>query len=61
MQRDHNKLPLVVPPNYRLEVMHGAPDNIDHLGLKWMLDILHDRFYWSNMEADATHHVPACE
>ena len=53
-QRDHNELQLVVPPDYRLEAMHGAHND---LGLKWMLNILCDRFYWPNMEVDATHHV----
>ena len=26
-----------------------------------MLDILHDRFYWPNMEVEATHHVCTCK
>ena len=48
-------------PNYRSEVMHGAHDDVGHLGLKKMLDILWDRFYWPNMEADVTHHVHMAE
>ena len=41
--------------------MHGAHDDVGHLGLKWMLNILCIRLYWPNMEAKATHHVPTCE
>ena len=37
--------------------MHWSHDDVGHLGLKQMLDILHHRFYWPNMEADTTHHV----
>ena len=47
-------------PNYRLEAMHGAHDDIGHLGLEQMLDILFDRFYWPNMEVNTTHHVCTC-
>ena len=61
MQRDHNELQLVVPPYYRLEAMHWAHDDIGHVDLKHMLDILCDRFYWPTMEADATCHVHTCK
>ena len=40
--------------------MCGAHD-VGHLGLERMLNILHDRLYWPNQEADATHHVCTCE
>ena len=57
----HNELQLVIPPEYRLEAMCGTHDNIDHLCLKRMLDILCNRFYWLNLEADAICHVCTCE
>ena len=41
--------------------MCGAHDDMGHLGLKRMYDILHDRFYWPNLEADATCHVCICK
>ena len=41
--------------------MHWVHNDIGHLGLKWMLEILHNRFYWPNMEVDATNHVHTCE
>ena len=59
--RDCNELQLVVHPNYRLEAMYGVHNEVGHLGLEQMCDILHNRFYWPNMEADATHYVCTCE
>ena len=47
----------MVPPNYRLEAMQWAHNDVDHLDLEWMFDILCDKFYWPNMEVDATHRV----
>ena len=61
LERDHNKLKLVVPLTYRQEAMHGAHEDVGHLDLKRMLDILCDRFYWPNMEVDATCHVHTCD
>ena len=57
----HNELHLVVPLSYKLEVMHWAHNDVDHLGLDHMLDILHNRFYWPKMEVGATCHVHHCE
>ena len=61
MQRDCNELQLVVLPNYRLEAICEAHDDVGYLGPKRMLDILCDRFYWPNLEGDAMHHICACE
>ena len=41
--------------------MCGAHDDVGHLGLERMLNILHGRFYWPNLEADATYYVCTCE
>ena len=51
----------MIPPNYRLEAIHGAHGDVGHLGLKQMLEILCGRFYWPNMEAKATCHAHTCE
>ena len=51
----------MVLPAYRLKAMCGAHNNLGHLGLHRMLDILCDRFYWPNLEAEATCHVHTCE
>ena len=56
-----NELQLVVLQEYTLEAMYGAHNDVDHLGLKWMLDILWDHFYWPNLEDDATHHIQTCK
>ena len=52
---------LVVLPEYRFEAMCGAHNDVGHLGLKRMLNIFCDWFYWPNLEADATHHVCICK
>ena len=41
--------------------MCGAYDDVGHLGLEMMLDLLCNSLYWPNLEADATHHVCTCE
>ena len=51
----------MIPPNYRLEAVHRPHNDIGHVGLKQMLDILYNRFYLPNMEANATCHVCTCE
>ena len=56
-RQDSNELQLVVLPEYRLEAICGAHNDVSHLGLESMLDNLCDQFYWSNLEADATLHV----
>ena len=60
-RQDHNELQLVVPPLYRLEAMCGTHDDVGHLDLGRMLNILPNWFYWPNLEANATHHVCTCE
>ena len=51
----------MVTPEYRLEALCGAHDDVGHLGIERMLDLLHNRFHWLNLEADTIHHVHACE
>ena len=58
---DCSELQLVVLQEYKIEAMFGLHNDIGHLGLKWMLDILQDQFYWPNLDDDATHHIWTCE
>ena len=41
--------------------MSVAHNDVDHLGLKQMLDILWDQFYWPNLEGESTHPIYTCE
>ena len=41
--------------------MCRAHNDIGHLGIERMLDILQDRFFWPNLETDMTHHVWTCK
>ena len=59
--QDGNDLQLVVPPDYMIEAMCRAHNDIGHLGIQRMLDILQDRFSWPNLETDMTHHVWTCK
>ena len=56
-----NELQLVVPQECQPEAMHGTHNDVGHLGLKWMLDIVQDQFYWPNLEDDATQLKWTCE
>ena len=60
-RQDHNELQLAVPQGNRLQPVCGANNDVGHLSLNWMLDILKDWFYWSNLEDDATDHILTCE
>ena len=43
---DQNELQLLVLQDYRLEVLYGTHNDVGHLGLEQMLDILWHQFYW---------------
>ena len=45
-RQDCYKLQFVVPQEYRLEAMYEAHNDVGHLVLEQMLDILWDKFYW---------------
>ena len=59
--KDYNELQLVIPLDYWLEAMHGAYDDVGHLGFEQMPDILYNRFYLPNMEANTNCHVCTCK
>ena len=52
---NHNESQLVVLLKYGLKAMCGAHNDVGHLGLEKIINILHDWFYWPNLEANATH------
>ena len=58
---NHNPLHLVLPIAYRKIALHRCHEDVGHLGIAGMLDLLGDRFYWPNMQIDAEQHVQACE
>ena len=48
---------LVLLTAYREVALRGCHDEVGHLGLECMLDLMHDRFFWPHMAAQAKEHV----
>ena len=51
---------LVLPAGHREVALRGCHDEVDHLGLEHMLDLMCDRFLWPCMAAQAKEHVRKC-
>ena len=51
---------LVFPATQREVALKGCHDEVDHLGLKCMLDLMCDMFYWPHMAAQAKEHISKC-
>ena len=51
---------LVLPAAQREVVLKGCHDEVGHLGLEHMLNLMHDRFYWPHMAAQAKEHIGKC-
>ena len=57
---DESLLQLVLPPAYREVALKGCHDEVGHLGLERMLDLMHDRFFWPHMAVQAKEHIGKC-
>ena len=53
-------LQLVLPTAYREVAPRGCHDEVGHLGLEHMLDLMHHRFFWPHMTAQVKEHVGKC-
>ena len=53
-------LQLVLPAAQREVALRGCHDEVGHLGLEHMLDLMHDRFFWPCMAAQAKKHIGKC-
>ena len=51
---------LVLPTTQREVALKGCHDEVGHLGLECMLDLMCDRFYWPCMIAQAKEHIGKC-
>ena len=58
---DQNALQLVILQSYEKKALQGYHDNIGHMELEGMLDLLWDWFYWLRMTNDAELHIVWCE
>ena len=59
-ESEETLLQLVLPTAYREVALRGCHDEVGHLGLEHMLDLMHDRFFWPHMAAQAKDHVGKC-
>ena len=57
---DETLLQLVLPTAYREVSLKGCHDEVGHLGLECMLDLMHDRFFWPCMAVQAKEHIGKC-
>ena len=57
---DETLLQLVLPPAYREVALKGCHDEVGHLGLECMLDLMRDRFFWPHMAVQVKEHIGKC-
>ena len=48
---------LELPATQKEVALKGCHDQIGHLGLECMLDLMHDQFFWPHMAAQAKEHI----
>ena len=53
-------LQLVLPTAQREVALRGCHNEVGHLGLEHMLDLMHDRFFWPHMAAQSKEHIGKC-
>ena len=53
-------LQLVLPTAQREVAFRGCYDEVGHLGLECMLDLMCDRFFWPHMAAQVKEHIGKC-
>ena len=51
---------LVLPTAQREVALRGCHDEVGHLGLEHMLDLMCDRFFWPHMAVQAKEHIGKC-
>ena len=61
IKKDQNTLQLVIPQDYWKKALQGCHDDIRHMGIEKILDLLWDQFDWPGMTKDAKHHFAKCE
>ena len=53
-------LQMVLQTAQREVALKGCHNEVGHLGLECMLDLMHDRFFWPRMAAQAKEHIRKC-
>lgn len=52
---------LVLPVRYQVEALKSVHDQMGHMGIDRTLNLLTERFYWTNMTKDVSDYVSRCE
>ena len=59
-ESDETLLQLVLPPAYREVALKACHNEVGHLGLEHMLDLMCDRFFWHRMAVQVKEHIGKC-
>ena len=59
-ESEETLLQLVLPAAQREVALKGCHDEVGHLGLECMLDLMCDQFFWPCMAAQAKEHIEKC-
>ena len=59
-ESEETLLQLVLPTAYKEVALRGCHDEVGHLGLDHMLDLMCDRFFWPCMATQAKEHLGKC-
>ena len=59
-ESEETLLQLVLPATQREVALKGCHNEVGHLGLECMLNLMHDRFYCCHMAAQAKEHIGKC-
>ena len=51
----------IIKSTYEKKALQGCHNDIGHMGIEQMLDLLWDRFYWPGMTKDAELQIENCE
>ena len=59
-ESEQTLLQLVLQAAQREVALRGCHDEVGHLGLECMLNLMHNRFFWPHMAAQARGHIGKC-
>ena len=57
---DRSTMQLVLSETFRKQALQGCHDDLGHLRIEWMIDLLRHHFYWPRMLNDTTKHIRQC-
>ena len=58
---DRSTMQLVLPETFRKQALQGCHNDLGHLRIEWMIDLLRNYFYWPRMLNDMSRHVKQCD